>query len=117
MCVVWDFVKVRRVQKYVETLDRLKIKNTVAEAAPPPPSSEPRQKANQQGGRHSFGDSLIDSPPNTVHQRHSSSGGAAPVVITTQWETFDSIPVSFIPGGGGTAVPSTSQTSFTWDLL
>lgn len=92
-------------QKYVETLDLLKSKNT---AAPP----------HQQGGRHSFENSLIDLPPNAVHQRRSSSG-AAPIVITTQWETFDSIPVSFIPGGGGgsAAAPSTSQTSFTWDLL
>ncbi|KAL0317745.1 UNVERIFIED_CONTAM: BAG family molecular chaperone regulator 1 [Sesamum angustifolium] len=141
-------MQVRRVQKYVETLDMLKIKNSM----PPtnqvpfqPTSTQPHQQqrysnghvsspvrphrqsngsisspVQQQQARHSFGHSLIDSP--NQHQqpsRHSASG--ASVVITTQWETFDTMPA---PMGGapststtGTSTIRPAQPSFTWDLL
>lgn len=78
-------------QKYVETLDLMKIKNPM-----------PEQR-----------DSLIDSP-NLVEKSRRSSSGASPVVITTQWETFDPAPSTSVPAGA----PSTSgQPNFTWDLL
>ncbi|KAK6135300.1 hypothetical protein DH2020_030942 [Rehmannia glutinosa] len=126
-------MQVRRVQKYVETLDVLKMKNSTPASngthAPLQPAStqphHPRRYSNgdEQQGRLSFGHSLIDSPVQQQQQpsRHSASG--ASVVITTQWETFDSAPAP-MPGGGpstssatATSAAHPSQPSFTWDLL
>lgn len=107
--------KVKRVQKLVETLDMLKMKNSMI------PSSNGKSWTIQQQ-RHTDGQTT--SPPiqqqhsngnlpNKIQQKqqqsnHSPSGS---VVITTQWETFDSVPVP----------PSTSNTvihpKFNWDLL
>ncbi|KAL3834490.1 hypothetical protein ACJIZ3_009226 [Penstemon smallii] len=109
-------MQVIRVQKYVETLDVLKVKNSapttngsVSNDNVPSPV-QPERYSNGSGSspvqkqeaRHSTGNSLIDSPKQP--SRHSASGAA--VVITTQWETFDSAPST-----------STKQPSFTWDLL
>ncbi|KAK4431531.1 BAG family molecular chaperone regulator 1 [Sesamum alatum] len=141
-------MQVRRVQKYVETLDMLKIKNSMPPSNgtqvpfQPTTSTQPHQQqqrysnghvsspvqsngsvsspVQQQQARHSFGHSLIDSP--NQHQqpsRHSASG--ASVVITTQWETFDSNPAP-MAGAASTSTTGTStirpaQPSFTWDLL
>ena len=107
--------KVKRVQKLVETLDMLKMKNSVI------PSSNGKSSTIKQKGH---ADGQTTSPPiqqqhsngnlpNKIQQKqqqsnHSPSGS---VVITTQWETFDSVPVP----------PSTSNTvihpKFNWDLL
>ncbi|KAL7108444.1 hypothetical protein ACP275_06G112400 [Erythranthe tilingii] len=141
-------MQVTRIQKCVETLDVLKLKNSAPTSnengAPPPvqlqkkhsngaPSPVQLQKKHSNGAppvekqrnsngappvlspvqdqqaRHSFGESLIDSPHRQEYQpRRSSSGGN--VVITTQWETFDAPPTS-------TAPIHRPQPSFTWDLL
>ncbi|KAL2558583.1 BAG family molecular chaperone regulator 3 [Forsythia ovata] len=141
-------MQVKRVQKYVETLDMLKIKNTMPTSSgtstqqhqqqsytnghvstpvqePPYSNGSILSPVQQQQPRNSFGLSLIDSPSKQQQQptRHSTSGS---VVITTQWETFDSAPAPAMSGiGAGT--PSTSkmasrtvnpaQSSFNWDLL
>ncbi|CAI9775004.1 unnamed protein product [Fraxinus pennsylvanica] len=141
-------MQVKRVQKYIETLDVLKIKNSMTISSGNSsqqsqhqrysnghvsiPVQDPRNSngsvsspSQQQQPRHSFGLSLIDSPPKKHQQpsRHSTSGT---FVITTQWETFDSAPAPSMPGvSAGT--PSTSkvasrtinpaQPSFHWDLL
>ncbi|CAA0809486.1 BAG family molecular chaperone regulator 3 [Striga hermonthica] len=118
-------MQVRRVQKLVETLDVLKIKNSVPHTSNgkdvPIPVYEPhKQRRYSNGevsspvdsqGRVSFGHSLIDSPVEQQPARHSAGGS---VVITTQWETFDSA-----PGGPSTSAGSTrvAQPSFPWDLL
>ncbi|KAL7147511.1 hypothetical protein ABFS83_06G112100 [Erythranthe nasuta] len=128
-------MQVTRIQKCVETLDVLKLKNSVPTSnengAPPPvqlqkkhsngapPPVEKQRNSNgappvlspvqDQQARHSFGESLIDSPHRQEYQpRRSSSGGN--VVITTQWETFDAPPTSNAP-------IHRPQPSFTWDLL
>ncbi|KAL1555067.1 BAG molecular chaperone regulator 1 [Salvia divinorum] len=64
-------MQVRRVHKFVETLDLMKMKK--------PPERE-------------------DSP----------NLGQQPVVITTEWEMFDSIPTTAAPG---------HPSNFTWNLL
>ncbi|KAL8534350.1 hypothetical protein ACS0TY_010386 [Phlomoides rotata] len=93
-------MQVRRIQKYVETLDMIKLKN-----------STPSGKGNSV--RHSNGSG--SSPVQQQQQARHSFGNS---VITTQWETFDSAPTPVL----GTP-PSTSSTihqpqpSFTWDLL
>ncbi|KAI3458197.1 hypothetical protein Pfo_014860 [Paulownia fortunei] len=121
-------MQVRRVQKYVETLDMLKIKNSMPQQ---PASTQPHQQqrysnghvsspVQHQQGRLSFVHSVIDSPKQEQQpSRHSASG--APVVITTQWETFDSTPAP-MQGAPSTSTTATStnrpaQPSFTWDLL
>ncbi|KAK4350814.1 hypothetical protein RND71_030127 [Anisodus tanguticus] len=134
-------MQVKRVQKYVETLDMLKIKNSAPsskenhipkqESSPSPQqhrhqhqrrysneqASSPVQ--NQNGSRHSF----AHSPVQAKHQqspRHSASGS---VVITTQWETFDPAPGSLLDHYPTTAPSnnnnhaSSAQPRFNWDLL
>ncbi|KAL6509478.1 hypothetical protein OROGR_022788 [Orobanche gracilis] len=114
-------MQVTRVQKYVETLDMLKRKNSM------PISTQPHQQRrsvsngdlasspvhHQQQGSLSSGHSLLDLQ---VQQPSRHSASSASVVVTTQWETFDSTMAPKICG------PSTStihpaQPSFTWDLL
>ncbi|KZV58481.1 BAG family molecular chaperone regulator 1 [Dorcoceras hygrometricum] len=140
-------MQVRRVQKYVETLDMLKITskssgNNTPLVQPTTPTQghgprnsngdiptpiQPHRSSNGsvsslielQQSRNSFGSSFNDSPKQQ-QSRHSASGAA--VVITTQWETFDSAPTPQKPTLSAT--PSTSTTAnrplqphFTWDLL
>ncbi|XP_047325769.1 BAG family molecular chaperone regulator 3 [Impatiens glandulifera] len=119
-------MQVKRVQNFVETLDVLKTKNSMpssldgANENQQPPS--PLQYNQQQQTRRSIGHSPLKpapapSPSPPYHQqkqpqRNSSSG---PVVITTQWETFDSMP-PLIPVHSTSSNSSHSQ-KFNWDLL
>ncbi|XP_010919226.1 BAG family molecular chaperone regulator 2 [Elaeis guineensis] len=85
----------RRVQKYVEKLDVLKVKNdTVKTTNEQMPAQQPQQKKKQ--------------PPSPV--------------VTTKWETFDSL---FSPTTPATATPATATTNassvptprFDWELF
>ncbi|XVF12437.1 hypothetical protein REPUB_Repub08aG0118500 [Reevesia pubescens] len=126
-------MQVRRVQKYVETLDMLKIKNAM-------PGSNGGQMEMQNQHRHTNGQKLAPIKEQQsrhfngqrlvpiqeqqsrnsgahlpIHQqyqqkqqqqqqsRHSATGA---VVVTTKWETFDSSP-ALLP------VPSTSTSTST----
>lgn len=118
-------MQVKRVQKYVEALDVLKVKNSMAEQ---PPTDQ----------RYSNGNSAAASPNDDDHHHHPqfpksrrSVGNLPPVpvapkqqpptknsgevVVTTLWETFDSMPAATA------APPSTSSNTihpkFSWDLL
>ncbi|XP_057475674.1 BAG family molecular chaperone regulator 2-like [Actinidia eriantha] len=134
-------IQVKRVQKYVETLDMLKIKNSMPTSngneIPPQPSpnqqmysngqiSSPNQQPQQQRysngqisspnqqqqARHSLGHLPIRTEPKAhPPSRHSTSGA---VVITTQWETFDSGPPSMAPP---TTTVNSVHPRFNWDLL
>ncbi|PKI38332.1 hypothetical protein CRG98_041243 [Punica granatum] len=123
-------MQVRRVQKYVETLDMLKIKNST-------PSSTQQV--------HSNGSKSVTAPPKQSRQlnghsqaqqqqqplpkqasteqtpRHSTSG----TVVTTQWETFDSAP-PLIPvdstSSSTTSTPTVAnknpvQPKFNWEFF
>ncbi|CAK9160986.1 unnamed protein product [Ilex paraguariensis] len=130
-------MQVKRVQKYVEALDMLKIRNTMPSSNGNGHAQSPIQQHQQrysngqrhsngdtpspvqqkQQARHSFGHSQVklQQPP----QRHSTSG---PVVITTQWETFDSVPVPLpLPAPPSTFTTSSTTNSIhpklSWDLL
>ncbi|KAA8533772.1 hypothetical protein F0562_031289 [Nyssa sinensis] len=114
-------MQVKRVQKYVETLDMLKIKistpssNGSQSPMHPSPNQHHQQRQSngqihsptqQQQGRHSVGHLPIQTKQQQLASRHSTSGA---VVITTNWETFDSTPA-----------PTTSNSvhpKFNWDLL
>ncbi|XP_022765303.1 BAG family molecular chaperone regulator 1-like [Durio zibethinus] len=123
-------MQVRRVQKYVETLDMLKIKNAM-------PSSNGGQMEMQNQHRHTNVQKLApiqeqqsghlngqrlapiqeqQSRNSVAHlpihqqyqyqQQQSRHSASEAVVVTTKWETFDSSP-SLLP------VPSTSMSTST----
>lgn len=134
--------KVRRVQKYVETLDMLKIKNSTPisngsttnaanhiSTEPLSPLKEQLRRmlssehvsspVEQQQARHSVGLPMQQQQHQLQPSRHSASG---PILITTQWETFDSIPVPTpMPAPpsstASTSTLATAQPRFNWDLL
>lgn len=130
-------MQVKRVQKYVETLDVLKMKNSAPssngnhipkqESSPSPQQHQHQRRysneqasspVQNQNGRHSF----ANSPTQAKHQepsRHSASGS---VVITTQWETFDPAPGPLLDHYSTTTQSnnnhaSSAQPRFNWDLL
>lgn len=74
-------MKVKRVQKYIETLDMLKARNSKLgnyEGGP----KVPLQKitTNKQ----------TPTPIQKKQHEQRNSTGCMPVVVTTKWETFDS---------------------------
>ncbi|KAJ4836356.1 BAG molecular chaperone regulator 1 [Turnera subulata] len=125
-------MQVRRVQKYVETLDMLKIKNSAPNGNSLPNGNgmqQPLKHSNaqrqapiqeRQSRHHPNGQRQLIPIDEEEQPRHSgeqhyyqqqqqpsskqSTSGA--VVVTTQWETFDSSP-ALMP------VPSTSTSSST----
>ncbi|XP_057478926.1 BAG family molecular chaperone regulator 3-like [Actinidia eriantha] len=125
-------MQVRRVQKYVETLDVLKIKNSTSTSngSQIPQQQLPSQQQmysngkiaspnQQEQARHSVGHLPIHTEAQPQQSsRHSTSGA---VVITTQWETFDSVPAMLPATPSTTTIASTTITSgqqkFSWDLL
>ncbi|KAL1203849.1 BAG family molecular chaperone regulator 2 [Cardamine amara subsp. amara] len=72
-----------RLQKYVEALDLLKIKNSTQTQTQPKPQTQPL---------HNERDLLTFEEAASRKSKASSSG--PPVIITTRWETFDSISTS-----------------------
>ncbi|XP_015867555.3 BAG family molecular chaperone regulator 1 [Ziziphus jujuba] len=129
-------MQVRRVQKYVETLDMLKIKNSMpaSNGVHSPMQVQQRHSNGQiqppavhheQKPRHSNGHSFFHLATNQQQQqqqqkqqegasRNSTSG---PVVVTTKWETFDSTP-GLVPS---TSKPATNNDSvhpkFNWEFF
>ena len=148
-------MKVKRVQRCVETLDMLKIKNSMANENgeqiknPMPNGNGNHAPTQQQHHKHSNGQKLapiqerqprytnghslipiqeeqprhsFDNLP--IHKqeqppRHSASGA---VVVTTQWETFDSTPALVPVPSTSTSTPATNnaadhQPKFPWDFF
>ncbi|KAF5731131.1 BAG family molecular chaperone regulator 1 [Tripterygium wilfordii] len=131
-------MQVRRVQKYVETLDLLKVKNSTPNSNGgqipkqnqrkysngqklAPIQEHPLRHSNgqrptpvqeHQQPRHSFGHGPIHQQQQPL--RHSTSG---PAVVTTKWETFDSTP-ALIPASTSTSANNNSvQPKFNWELF
>nr|GLL39324.1 BAG family molecular chaperone regulator 1-like [Ipomoea trifida] len=111
--------QVARVQKYVETLDVLKLKNS----APTSNGNHSENLIPTSNGNHtpiargdSFGNSPVLTPKHQVEpSRHSASG---PVVITTQWETFDPAPAPLLdPFSTATSTSGSAHPRVSWDLL
>ncbi|KAJ8771441.1 hypothetical protein K2173_026618 [Erythroxylum novogranatense] len=123
-------MQVMRVQKYVEILDTLKIKNSKPPIAGNGKHSNGQRLPTIQEHQPKYPNGQRLSPiveqqqPSVQSAREHpqpSNKTSGPVVVTTQWETFDSTP-ALIP------VPSTSTSStnnasvahqpkFPWDLL
>ncbi|XP_031097437.1 BAG family molecular chaperone regulator 1-like [Ipomoea triloba] len=84
-------MQVKRVQKYIETLDMLKVKNCTLQSN----SKNIRVAFQQQHRIITTGQILPPAAPMYNQQKHKNIGGggggrfpAGPVVVTTQWETF-----------------------------
>ncbi|KAJ0098985.1 hypothetical protein Patl1_20068 [Pistacia atlantica] len=139
-------MQVRRVQKYVETLDMLKIKNSmpssngvqtpmqnqqkhsngqrltsIQEQAPRRSNGHSLEPIQEHQARHSFEHlSINEQHQHQQHQqsRHSTSG---PVVVTTKWETFDSSPALLPVPSTSTSTPVTNNNStqpkFPWEFF
>ncbi|KAI0520514.1 hypothetical protein KFK09_007990 [Dendrobium nobile] len=87
-------MQVKRVQKYVEMLDVLKLKNVIPKSAAPPPPQHQKKV-----------------PP--------SSPKPKSVIVTTKWETFDSLfsPLAS-PSSLATTTTSVAPTPrFEWELF
>ncbi|KAK9143523.1 hypothetical protein Syun_012923 [Stephania yunnanensis] len=76
-------MQVKRVQKYVETLDLLKIKNAMSSTNNGVHQNSTQQN-QQRHGAHKLEQRQVPAP-----RRQSSTGE---VVVTTKWETFEPAP-------------------------
>lgn len=133
-------MQVKRVQKCVETLDMLKVKNSMPSSNgnhKSPMLQQQQQSPIQKHQQQRYSDGQIASP--TQQQQSRRSGEQLPlqmlqqpqqpvrysasgsVVITTQWETFDPVPAPLpLPPTASKAAPNTNNSvhpKFNWDLL
>jgi len=143
-------MQVRRVQKYVETLDVLKVKNSMpssnGDQAPVKPHQKhsngqrkgPIQEQQQKhsNGRHRLALAPIqeqqqEQPRNSSEnslalyqeqQEQPSRNSTSGVVVTTNWELFDSVP-PLIPVQATSPPPPSSVTNnsgppkFNWEFF
>lgn len=111
-------LQVKRVQKYVETLDMLKIKNSM------PSTDENQVRAQQQPRQPDVPRaSTLQQQQNLQYtqqqpqqaQKHSTSG----TIVTTKWETFDSTPSAtpFSTPAPISVTNSSVNSNFHWDLI
>ncbi|KAJ6883110.1 BAG family molecular chaperone regulator 1-like [Populus alba x Populus x berolinensis] len=148
-------IQVQRVQKYVETLDMLKIKNSMpngnaGEIKASMPIGNGNHAPTQQQHKHSNGQKIASiqkrQPRYTnghtlipieeeeeqrhpfghlsIHQQQQPSRRSASgeVVVTTQWETFDSTPAleplpSISTSSTATKTSAHYQPKFPWDFV
>ncbi|CAL9047597.1 BAG family molecular chaperone regulator 1-like [Musa acuminata AAA Group] len=109
-------MQIKRVQKYVETLDAVKIKNAMPRAKVQPskeqPQQHPTQPQNQQ--RHPIQQQKRDSQP-TRRPYQQQNLEQPQVVVTTKWETFDSL--LFVPSTSTStaAASSAPHARFDWE--
>ncbi|CAL0328637.1 unnamed protein product [Lupinus luteus] len=119
-------IQVKRVQKYVETLDMLKVKNSMPSSNDGHGPIQPQQKHSnvqrlapiqEQPKIHSnVHHSLIPIEETREQPSRDSTSG---VVVTTKWETFDSMPpLISVPS---TSTPMTNNNSghpkFNWEFF
>ncbi|XP_044506656.1 BAG family molecular chaperone regulator 1 [Mangifera indica] len=131
-------MQVKRVQKYVETLDMLKMENSMPNSNGVQRSLQNQQRhlngqprlsnghrlepIQEQQARHSFEHlSIHEQHQQQQHQqsRHSTAGS---VVVTTKWETFDSSPALLpVPSTSRSATPvinnNSAQPKFPWEFF
>lgn len=131
-------MQVKRVQKCVETLDVLKIKNSGQSGSDGTNISDNIQQQNKpespvekQEQRYPDGQTPFRPQPQSrrttghsqlqMQQEAARHSPSASVVITTQWETFDPVPAMSTPVQPKPQAPSggnnTIHPKFTWDLL
>ncbi|GMJ10877.1 BCL-2-associated athanogene 3 [Hibiscus trionum] len=97
-------MQVKRVQKYVETLDMLKIKNSM------PSNNNGVEMEMQTQHRHTKLAPIQEQQP-----KHSDSDG---VVVTTKWEMFDSLPaLQPVPSASTSKANNSVQPKFPWEFF
>lgn len=110
--------KVRRVQKYVETLDILKIKNE---------NQKPMQvqQRNSNGPNQVEADDYDGEKGNGYHPQASMGKSTSETVVTTRWEIFDAMP-PLVPTTSSTAIPTAAAANnnsnhvhpkFNWEFF
>ncbi|CAN1180608.1 BAG family molecular chaperone regulator 1 [Linum perenne] len=109
-------LQVKRVQKYVETLDMLKAKNSNG-------THKPSNQKQSNGHRLA----VIDEEQHQEHQEQqqqqqqhppkSTNSTGAPVVVTTQWETFDAPPLVNPQQQPQQQQQQQQQPKFPWDFF
>ncbi|KAK5782610.1 BAG family molecular chaperone regulator 3 [Gossypium arboreum] len=106
-------MQVRRVQKYVETLDMLKIKNSM------PDNNGGGEMEMQSQHKHTNGQRVAQIQERYYNQQQQQSSAADGVVVTTKWETFDSFPALVpVPSTStSTANNSISPPKFPWEFF
>ncbi|CAL0303415.1 unnamed protein product [Lupinus luteus] len=122
-------MQVTRVQRYVETLDMLKVKNSMPSSSSGHAPTQLQQK-HSNGQRlapiqelqqiHSSGHhSLIQIEETQEQQKPSRDSSTSGVVVSTKWETFDSMP-PLVPVPS-TSTPMTHHNSshpkFKWEFF
>ena len=95
-------------QKYVETLDILKIKNEKQTPVQVQPRNSDGLKQLQPSTENSS---------SSVHERKSTSE----TVVTTRWEIFDAMP-PLVPTSSSTAIPAAANNNhvppkFNWEFF
>lgn len=99
-------MQVRRVQKYVETLDMLKIKNSMSR-------NDGGQNILNHHHHHQQHKQSNEARPPSGQLPASHSARSVPVVVTTKWETFDTAPAE--TPAPTTANNPTPSPKFNWD--
>ncbi|KAF9625644.1 hypothetical protein IFM89_025129 [Coptis chinensis] len=106
-------MQVKRVQKYVETLDLLKIRipcQVAMEVLKP----EANPERNSVGRNPNRNPKPTTTKKTTVcRDKQSTAGG---VVVTTKWETFDHAP-PLIPYLSTSATTTTPANKLTWEFF
>ncbi|RWW05434.1 hypothetical protein BHE74_00006987 [Ensete ventricosum] len=83
--------KIKRVQKYVETLDAVKIKNAMPRAKVQPSKEQTQQRRDVQPPQHPIQQQKRESQPTQKPYQQQNHLQQPRVVVTTKWETFDSL--------------------------
>ncbi|KAJ8494237.1 hypothetical protein OPV22_015958 [Ensete ventricosum] len=108
-------MQIKRVQKHVEALDAIKIKNATPRAKdqprPPQHPVQPQQRWESQQTRNPF--QQQDHQQQLLSQQQSVVVAAA----TTNWETFDLLTPSSATTTAASTASSTPHARFDWELF
>lgn len=119
-------MQVRRVQKYVETLDILKVKNSTTNGNDVQTTIQPQQKQSNGKKLETIQEQQQEQPrknSNEVSLIYEEQQQPSGVVVTTKWETFefDSTPPLITFPSTSTTTPSMNNNSgppkFNWEFF
>ncbi|XP_074572688.1 BAG family molecular chaperone regulator 2-like [Curcuma longa] len=112
-------LQIKRVQKYVETLDMIKIKNSKAQQQNHQPQHQIQPQNQQQ--MHQNGNLQQQQKQHPIQTQHQQQLQQKKVVVTTNWETFDSLFMPSTSAAAATAVSSVATPAphprFDWELF
>ncbi|CAH8383604.1 unnamed protein product [Eruca vesicaria subsp. sativa] len=113
-------MQVTRVQNYVETLDVLKVKNSMANGQQKQSSRQRLATIQEQKPIQS----LMDMPINYKQKKHeieeeprNSEAGPNPMDSSTKWETFDHHTATTTPLSSNTANNHAIPPRFNWEFF